>query len=55
MKLDTHLRAGEVISDREKFLLSVIRYLNDLDNWYLNEWPKAIETLREDFGFDPDV
>ena len=54
MKLDTRLRAGEVITDRELFLLGVVRYLDGLDPWYLDEAPEMTGTLKEDFRFNRD-
>jgi len=49
--LDTRLRAGEVITDRERYLLGVIRYLDDMDGWYLDEAADMVAVLRGDFGF----
>lgn len=51
MELDIRLREGEVITDREKFLLSVIRYLDDMESWYLDEDPNTCRALEDEFGF----
>ncbi len=50
LELDTRLRAGEVITNREKFLLGIIGTLYDEDGWYLDQLPHSKRILREDFG-----
>ena len=58
MELDLRRRAGEVITDREKFLLGIIGTLYDEDGWYLDQLPKSKALLREHFAvewFDSEV
>lgn len=48
----TRLRAGEVITDRERFLLGVIASLYDWDGWYLDDQaPEVLDCLVADFGW----
>ena len=54
MKLDTRLRAGEAITDREKFLLGVISFLDEMGCWYLDETPDLTRVLVDDFHYKRD-
>jgi hypothetical protein len=53
-KLDTRLRAGEVITDRERFLLGIIAHLYDMDPWCLDECQEELDILALDFAWTPN-
>jgi hypothetical protein len=50
--LRRELGARAFITDREHFLLGVIRYLDDMDCWYLDEAPEMVTVLDADFAFN---
>ena len=39
------------VTDREKFLLGVIAWLDDQDYWYLEQCPDWRKRLEEEFGW----
>lgn len=39
------------LTERERFLLSVIFYLDESDSWYLDQAPLLLKRLETDFGY----
>jgi len=37
--------------DREGFLLGVIKYMDEMDPWYLDQAPEWVEKLKEEYNF----
>jgi hypothetical protein len=42
---------AEKAKKREYFLLAVISYLDDMDSWYLDQYPDWIEKLKIEFDW----